>query len=195
MRLAPQLVTAPAAEPIALADVKRHLRIETSNTDDDTLLESLIDAAIAYLDGYTGILRRCLINQTWVEKWEYFPGVRIPLRLAPVSSVTHVKYYDGDDVLQTVSASDYSLQTGPGGSYVVVDNDAAWPDVYPRDDAVQITYVAGYGASGTSVPAPIIHAMRLHIERLYEGANWPDAPAHVAAEMALLAPYRRIDFS
>jgi len=195
MRLAPQLVTAPASEPIALADVKRHLRIETSNTDDDTLLDALIDTAIAYYDGYAGILRRCLISQTWVEKWQVFPGVRIPLRLAPVSSITHVKYYDGDNVLQTVSSSDYSLQIGHGGPYVVVDNDASWPDVYPRDDAVQITYVAGYGASGSSVPAPILHAMKLHVERLYEGANWPDAAAHVAAEQALIAPFRRVDFS
>lgn len=192
MRLDPVLVTAPAAEPIALADVKAHLRMPEV-TDHDDLLEALIDAAIAHLDGFTGILGRCLIDQTWRESWNDFPSDCIPLSLAPVSSVTYVKYYDTSNVQQTYSAANYSLHKRAGTYHVVLADGAVRPAVYARPDAVQITYVAGYGAAASAVPAAIVHALKLHVERLFEGANWPDASAHIAAEQALLLPFRRIE--
>jgi len=59
----PVRVTAPADRPVTLAEVKNHCRIDHS--DDDTLVQSYIDAAVAHVEGWSGVLGRCLVTQTW----------------------------------------------------------------------------------------------------------------------------------
>ena len=58
-----RLVTA-ATEPIlTLEEAKLHLRVD--HDDDDDLIEALVAAVTARLDGRDGILGRCLRAQTW----------------------------------------------------------------------------------------------------------------------------------
>lgn len=61
--MTPVLVTAPTAEIVTLADMKAHLRVTHSAEDD--LIEALTAAAVAYLDGWTGVLGRCVASQVW----------------------------------------------------------------------------------------------------------------------------------
>ena len=62
----PVLVTPPAETPVSRTEAKAHLRVD--GTGDDDLIDGLIDAAVAHLDGYTGILGRCMVTQTW-RQW------------------------------------------------------------------------------------------------------------------------------
>lgn len=61
--MTPILVTAPTAEVVTLADMKAHLRV--THTAEDDLILALTEAAVAYLDGWTGVLGRCIAPQTW----------------------------------------------------------------------------------------------------------------------------------
>lgn len=73
--------------------------------------------------------------------------------------------------------------------------DQVWPGSYHREDAVSVTYVAGYG-NADAVPAPIKAAILLIVGHLYE--NREASTVGVSAELlpmavdALLAPYRRV---
>ena len=59
----------------------------------------------------------------------------------PVTSVSQIQYYDGDNVLQTLSTSNYIVDTKskPGRIYV-----SDLEGTYTRPNAVEVTFVAGY---------------------------------------------------
>lgn len=200
--LKPVLSVAPVSYPVTLADVKANLRIDAS--DEDALLNGFIASATAYLDGYSGVLGRALINQTWVQKFPYFPGLGsvAGLALNPVQSISSITYYDENNDQQTLSTDVYALLDDELGSFVSLQYGQSWPSVYPREDAVSITYVAGYGADGDSVPAAIKQALLLLVGNWYEnreatsGAYMAGAVATEIpfAVSALITPYRRIGF-
>lgn len=61
--MTPVLITAPTSQPVTLAEAKAHCRVD--GTDDDALLAGLIAAAVGHMDGWTGVLGRCIMPQTW----------------------------------------------------------------------------------------------------------------------------------
>ncbi len=162
------VVTPPASEPFTAAEVKTQLRISTSS--EDSLITRFIKAAREDMENY---LCRALITQTWKVKFDYFPPnwereIQIPF--PPLVSVTHVKYYDTDGTLQTMVANtEYEtlLSTDSFGRVALLP-DQIWPITDPqRKDSVEIQFVCGYGASGSSIPASILNAMLLQIGNLY----------------------------
>ncbi|KQZ00898.1 hypothetical protein ASD45_08525 [Pseudolabrys sp. Root1462] len=190
----PVLVTPPAAKPLTLEEVKAHL--DVSYTDKDTEITLLLDAAIAYLDGWTGILGRCLMPQTWRQDFDDFSRcLRLPLFQA--ASITSVKYDDSSAVEQTVSSSFYDLLTDDRGGFVRFKDTYSFAAVNSQRPAVRVAYVAGY-ADAASVPAAIKAAMLLLIRHWFDnpGAVQVGQPAQAMpfAVDALLAPYRRISF-
>lgn len=196
----PVLVTAPTIKPITLTEAKAWLDI--GYTEKDTVITGLIAAATAHLDGWTGILGRCLCEQSWRQDFDSFARcLRLPL--APVISITSLKYDDADGVEQTVSGSDYSLLNDDLGSFVRFSNDFAIPSLSNSRPAVRVTYVAGYAdISGTpktsTVPDDIKHAIALLVR------HWFDNPTAVVVGVgaqvmpmavdAILAKYRRNRF-
>lgn len=194
-RLDPVLVTAPAADVVTLAELKAHVRVD--HDEDDAHLGACLAAAVARVDGWAGVLRRCLITQTWAESFRYFYARRIWLRLAPVQSISSITYFDLDGVERTVDAGDYRLQRRGGEAYVELDDDASWPSVDARDDACTISYSAGYGAASADVPSPIKSAVLLMAADLYEQRESHVIGASVsrltgpATVDALLGSYRR----
>lgn len=58
-----KLITPPTGPVVSLADLKAHLRVD--GADEDTLIASLEAAAVAYLDGWGGVLGRAILPQTW----------------------------------------------------------------------------------------------------------------------------------
>jgi uncharacterized phiE125 gp8 family phage protein len=103
------LVTAPVVEPVSRAEAKVHCRIDADMTDDDTLVDGYITAARQWVEERT---RRALITQTW-DLWQdgWPDGDTFTLPMAPLQSVTHIKYVDEDDATATWAASNYVVDT------------------------------------------------------------------------------------
>lgn len=192
--LRPVRTQAPSEALLALADVKAHCRVDFS--DDDPLLTALIQAATDHLDGWSGVLGRCLVSQEWrvdLCAWPAKGVIRLPF--PDVSSVT-VKYFDADNQEVTVASSLYQRLEDERGSFIHFLDDFTFPTVYDdRSDAVQVTFTAGYG-DAADVPQAIKHAALFLIAHWYE--NREAATVGVTPDVlpmavdALIAPYRRV---
>ena len=154
---------APASEPVSLADVKAHCRIDHS--DDDTYIAGLIAAAVAFVDAQ-GELGRAMITQTWAQYESQAPG-RVRLDMGPFIELVSVKFFDAAGSLQTATLADFEIRLH--GDFVICKpkEDREWPTADTREDAIKITYTAGYGAA-SDVPAGIKHALLMLIGHWYE---------------------------
>lgn len=167
-----RLITAPAALAVTLADAKLALKIENSDTSQDTLVEAWLRGVIDWTENYIG---RALITQTWRVTLDGFPDA-IKLPRPPVSSVSWVKYYDEDGVQQTLDPADYVADTVSEPGYVVPAPDVTWPTT--QSDAintVSVQYVCGYGASDTSVPAAVKNFILAKLVQQYDPAIRPES--------------------
>lgn len=187
----PVQTAAPATTPISLTEAKAHL--DVSHTEKDTMITLLIAAATAHLDGWTGILGRCLVTQTWRQDFDRFNRcLRLPL--FPVASISSVKYDDTSDAEQTVTGSNYTLQCDDLGYYVEFKDTYSFPSIHEDRPAVRVTYVAGEAAA----PDGVKQAMLLMVRHWFDNPSavvvGVTAQAMPMAVDALLAPYRRIKF-
>lgn len=192
--LRPIRTVAPASAIITTSEAKAWC--DVTYTADDTLIGGLVAAADAQLDGYTGILGRCLLNQTWrlnLPTWPITDVIRLPF--PDVSAITSIKYYDSAGSQQTVSAALYELQEDEESGFVAFKDAFTFPTVDDdRLDSVEILFVSGFGATASAAPDGIKTAAKMMVAHWYENRE-----ATVNAEMRelpmgvsqLLAPYRR----
>lgn len=189
--LKPVRTVAPTAFPVALVDIKRQCRVD--HDDDNADLQDYVDTAIDQLDGYSGILGRALITQTWRQDFPAFRDVmRMPLE--PLQSVSSITYYDADNASQTLSATVYDVITDARGPAVTLTDGQSWPTTYARPDAVSVTFVVGYGDEASDVPARLRQAIKLHAADLYEGreASTADKRYSTMAYERLIKPFQRV---
>lgn len=199
-------VTASDDSPaISLADMKLFLRVD--GTADDTQITAYIATATEAVKQY---LRRAILTETFVFKADGFtepggddrlmalgPGVHtasvpyvlgggetLDLPFPPLQSVTSIVTYDRGNNAATYDASQYEVDLQSGRIYL--NEGEVWPSDLRAQDAVQITYVAGYGSG--SIPAPVLEAIRMYVEALYDGCGELSDKARM-----MLAPYRRMD--
>lgn len=171
--------TAPAAYPITLDEAKAQCAV--LHSDEDALIASYIAAATGYLDGFNGILGKCMITQEWALTLPAFPSV-VVLPLQPVQSVVSITYLDDNEALQTLDSAEYRLFDR------CIEAVNSWPSTASRSDAVTVTFSAGYGAP-SDVPEPLRAVVLLMVRFLYD--NRGDLPAEIPlAVKVLAAPHR-----
>lgn len=186
------VITRPVLEPVTLAEARAHLRV--TNTDEDTLITSLITAARQWAEEYT---RRAFVTQTLEYRIPKFAD-RIYLPRPSLQYVVSVKYLDGDEALQTLASTYWVEHTSDVSvGYIQRAPTQTWPSVADRDDAVRIQYVAGYADPGSptagigGVPEAIRRAILLLLGDAFRNR---DAPMEASKTVEyLLSPYR--DFS
>lgn len=188
--LKPERKSAPAARILSRADALEHIR-ESSGVQDD-YIDSLILEVEDYFDGYDGAAGKCLITQTWEEKFPIFAS-KMGLRLGPVQSIEQITYYDAAGTEQTVSSDVYRLHSASDASYIVEVDGQSWPNTATRDDAVTIRYVCGYGDAAADVPPKLIRAVKLligHWEQNRSASSEKSQKEIPFAIKSLINPYR-----
>ncbi len=187
----PVLVTAPAVLPVSVADVKKALRIDS--TDDDDLIESLIRAAVDYYEGWTGILGLCLVEQAWRQSYDRFDRL-LCLPLGPVIEPLSVSWRNVAGEISTVPDASYSLETSAGGqSEIRFRNAFLQPsDLYERG-AVSVEYKAGWPVveGKPTVPKDICTAIIARVQIGYEQSATEASAALSVIENALISKWRR----
>ncbi len=159
--------TAPAVEPVTLAEAKAHCRVDTST--DDAYIGTLITAAREWVEEYTD---RALVHQQYVMRLDSFPYEfelpRPPMASAGTTTAVAVTYTLGDDSTATLSATQYRVDRNSTPGVVRQLRANTWPANLDDQNAVTVTWWAGYGATGTSVPAAIRHAILMLVAHWYE---------------------------
>ena len=159
------LDTGPAEEPLELEEVKHHLRID--ETDDDTLIESLITVARLNAESIT---RRALITQTWKYYLQDWPDVEyIELPYPPLQSVSSVKYTDYAGTVTTLTENtDYVVDIKQEPGRVVLDYGKEWPTAtLDVTSPIEIIYICGYGTP-EDIDEPLKIGMKIDVSDMYE---------------------------
>ena len=160
------LKTAPVVQPISLNEVKRHLRIDIDDVDQDDYLQDLIVVARRRVESITW---RKLITQTWYAYLQNWPrGEYIELPFGSLQSVTAIKYTDDDGDESTWSSSEYIVGTDYQKGRITLADGYTWPNetLYPSNP-IEIEFLCGYGLAA-SVPPELKHAMKMIISELFE---------------------------
>jgi hypothetical protein len=206
MPISVQNVLVTGTEPIALADMKNALKIDSTDTTDDALISSLITAARQRAELITG---RCIVTSNWVYYLDCFPygwfsqqapargdyptfmqfyanaqTFRIPK--SPVTAVTAIMYQaDSTGVFTTLSPSAYVVDYASEPCVVNPTGSNIWPYAYATHNAVQVQFTAGYG---NNCPEPIKVAISLMVTDWWENRG-DSATVNRVADM-LLSGYR-----
>jgi len=180
-------LTPPAVEPVTLAEVKAHLRLDTN--DEDTLLASLVRTARGYLEAETGL---CLIVRPlrlYLDDWR--EGKVIQIARGPVQTVEAITVYDELGAPVEVDAAGYVLDGAARPARLILP---ARPETARALNGIEIDFSAGFGESGADVPDTLKRALLLHVAAMYElrgVLSLEDQPGAVPQGYErLVAPYR-----
>lgn len=165
------------AEPVSLAEVKQHLRVDIP--DDDGLITALISSARQMAETLTN---RQLLTATWNLVLDAFPGPSLmgvpagsPYSLpghailipkGPVQVVSSISYLDMNFNLVTMPQADYVAASTDDLTRITPIFGQIWQPTLPQIGSVTVQFVAGYGDS-TQVPAGIKHWIKLRVDSLY----------------------------
>lgn len=206
MRRSVSLVTGPAADPVTLGEIKTYAKID--GNDEDALLAAYITASTEFTEKY---LKRSLITQTRkltldlemtgsyknlqagvyeipLSVFYSGPGKVIELPYGPVQSVSSIVTYDTSNNSSTFASSNYTVDTA--GGRVFLNDTAVWPSPLRQFAAIEITYVAGYGDTSSSIPQPIKTGIQMHVQRMYDARIICDLPDECRT---LMNAYRIVD--
>ncbi len=154
-------VTAAPGAVFTADDVKKHLRIDED--DEDSLIADYLEAAERQVEAELAI---GLLKQTLVLRLDRFPAYRIRVPRPPLTSVTSITYTDTDGASQTVTASEYTVNTFTTPGEIVPAHGESWPSARDIPNAVVVTYVAGF-AKPETVPQMVRNAILLSAGDLY----------------------------
>lgn len=182
------LLTAPAGEPISLAEAKTFLRVE--HNDDDATITSLIAAARLQVEAQT---RRALMTQAWRLSRDVWPASgRLPLLPAPVRMLIAARVFGIDGTAQTLAPADFGLDIVSAPA-ILTFAPGTLPPPGRAAGGIELDIEAGYGAAG-DVPEPLRQAIRLLVSHWFERRALIAASGEVASVpasvMSLITPYR-----
>ena len=172
-----------ATNPLSTtAEAKDFLKVDT--TADDTLIDNLIKAATQSCEEYTNQYFMDTLVTQYSDNWMEF----YRLYKSPVSSLTHIKYYDSTDTLQTLAASNYILDNASKPARIGLAVDGELPTLADRINAVEVKYTVGYGTASTDVPDGIKQAVLLTIGNWYQNRQTV-ITGRTATELPLSSQY------
>lgn len=173
------LTTAPTLEPVTLAEIRKHCRIDDEVTGDDEYLSSLVSIARRWIEDMTG---RAFCTQTRTFYIDEFPpgwaraqgarfalyssnsGASSPIYLPrpPLISITSIGYIDTAGTPQSlVENTDFKVDRISEPARIAPAYSKSWPSTRAEMNAVTIIAQCGYG-----VPAAVPGELQLAIKML-----------------------------
>lgn len=174
--------TASSVALLTTAEAKTHLKVDVSA--DDTLIDNLITAATQSCEIFTNRYFTDTVVTQYSDNWN---GIN-NLYKSPVSSITHIKYYDSDDSLQTWASSEYILDSSYQPARIALAVDKSFPSLSDRINAVEVKYTVGYGSSASDVPQAIRQAVLLCVGNWYQNRQ-SVVTGTIASELPLSSQY------
>lgn len=175
----------PTELPVTMDEVKAHLNV--THTEDDGKIAGYLASVVAGLDGPEGLLGRALITQTLEYTLDSFPRRPINLPCAPMQSVSSITYIDTDGDSQTLATATYRVLNASNPmerGRIELAYGSTWPSTRRIEQAVTVTYVAGFGARN-AVPeyirTLIMYGVKAHYDwnepftmntQLFESPAW-----------------------
>lgn len=160
-------LTAPAVEPVTLAEAKAHLRVDDTNSD--TEITAMIRAAREWVETY---LDRSLVHTQWRATYDTFPWEfelpRPPMASSGTTTAVTVTYTLETGSTATLDATTYRVDRDDTPGVIRTVYSGTWPGHLADQNAISVTWWGGYGSDGTSVPQTIRSAMLMLISHLYE---------------------------
>jgi uncharacterized phiE125 gp8 family phage protein len=162
----------PAIEPVTVDEAKRNSDEDDNHRDSD--FARWITEGRRLLEEET---RRSYINRTLVMKLDSFPACdHIELHNPPLVSVSSIAYLDTDGNSQTWATGNYEVDANRTPGVVHLAYEASYPTTRGTQNAVTITYIAGYGATAASVPAEAKAAILLYVKHRYDNPESGEMP-------------------
>ena len=204
-------VTEPADLPLSLNEAKAFLRLDDSFIDDDALVMAQVRAATTLAEKDTG---RSLINRQLrltrdtfgdaffneplegfsVGPYQTYTSAHIDIPKPPLVSVDTFVYFLTDNTETTVPAATYFVDDQSEPGRIGLQSGQTWPSAALRpDNAVQVTFTAGYGENGFNVPSDIREAIKLTLGHFYENrfaCEGKDLPSLPKVAQVILGHYR-----
>ena len=123
---------------VTLVDFNEWLKWDSSEEENTRM--ACLTAAIKQAEQYT---RRTLLRSTWRTYLECFPSC-VTLDVLPVvTSSIVVKYFDVDNVEQTLATTEYFVKDNRE-DYTEIIFHGTMPSIYDRYEPIYIEYTAGY---------------------------------------------------
>jgi uncharacterized phiE125 gp8 family phage protein len=180
------LIAPPAEAPVALAELKAHLRIE--HADEDALIAAMASAAVKAVEARAAL---AMVAQTFRLSLDAPPEGVVVLPKGPVFSLLSVANVNREGVASPVDSALYDFAPGLNARIAV-------RGFLPRSElsvgGYRVDFVAGF-ADAASVPEELKLAVMMIAAHFYENreAASPERvfPAVIAAD-ALIAPYKQV---
>jgi uncharacterized phiE125 gp8 family phage protein len=189
-------IVAPRVLPVTMQEAYDQLRLDPEGSPPEHANDALILANLREAVGQAEKdSHRAFVQQTVRLSTAAFGCIQL-LR-PPLIRVNSVKYFDGDNALQTVDPADYYVTDDVVPELRFLSGYGS-PTVYARPDALRVEYVVGYAPTDSpeddaalraNVPAEIKGAIRLGLQLLYEALSPSDRESLERARRGLLYPY------
>jgi len=181
------IISKPAIEPVTLDEAKAHLKVDT--TGDDALIGGLISTARTRVEWH---IKRALITQSWTHWRDDWPACGVlEIPLPPLQAVTSITTYAMNDAASVLDAGTYQVDTASMPGRAALKAGVAPPLDLRALNCAAVAFRAGYGDTGSDVPADLRQAILQIVACHY--ANRGDISVEPPAEaFALMQAYRVI---
>lgn len=146
----------PSNNPVEIGEAKLWCKIEDSVMEDDSIIQSLIQATADRCERVTG---KALITQTWRLSLDAFPADDVILVPKPPLQSVVVDYVNTAGTLTTLASTEYDVDTDSQPGRVMPAYGKSWPTTRDMPRAVRVTFVAGYGLAPDYIPFDVRTAM------------------------------------
>lgn len=209
------LAEQPIELPITLAELKAWLKI--TNNAQNTLLINIIKAVTLSAEAYT---KRDFIVKNYITYRDFFGDIGenpaydfypaqianiennwpITIRKSPFNELEQIEYIDKDNQDQVFDNQKLYVINKESYSQIGSMGRLNWPAVtHDRQQAVKLSFSAGYGATSADIPEDIKQALLAHAAYVFKNrgdcsSSSCDCSTAPSTALATYNQYRIIDF-